>query len=395
MTETHSADQDLQDDIYPGDAEAAPRDAVVPDGLTSNKADDQTPGEILREARLAREYTVEELCGLTMLSRRTVEALEDNRFETLPQPVFVRGYYRKCAKILDIDGDRLLQAYAASGGAYAVTTTSTAAGGPIRVVPADVTPARRRSFGFVLLILILIVVGLAGYLYWSGNFRADTNTTATSGISLMDDFASSGTSAGTTESNNIIDLAPAGTAADDAGPGPSDAAAMPSDSGTLVPEQIAASAPGAAATDEPRTATQPAADSTRPTSATANATASTQTSNNDMVAAEQPVVGDNASETTTAAGAGPAADADAAAATGTALTIQFGARSWIDVHDATGAQLLVGIYEQTSRTVDGVPPYELVIGYAPGVSVRYQGQAVPFESAGNATARFSVGSGDG
>src|SRR5699024_1314901 len=113
---------------------------------------------------------VQDLCGLTMLSRHAVEALEDNRYEELPQPVFVRGYYRKCAKTLDIDADRLLRAYAASGGASAVAT-SAPAGGRIRVVPADVTPTRRRSFGFVLLILILIVAGLAGYLYWTQNFR--------------------------------------------------------------------------------------------------------------------------------------------------------------------------------------------------------------------------------
>jgi len=96
------------------------------------------------------------------------------------------------------------------------------------------------------------------------------------------------------------------------------------------------------------------------------------------------VVNDDASDDTAEATAG-----DAVAAT--ALTLQFNERSWVSVHDASGKQLLVGIYEDTSRTLDGQPPYKLVIGYGPGVDVRLGDKTIDFKVADNQTARFSVG----
>src|SRR5699024_9302040 len=112
MSETRAMDDQFDEDIFSAGLDApADDDEVVAQGLTANKAADQTPGQILREARLAREYSMADLCGLTMLPKRTVEALEDDDFEVLAQPVFVRGYYRKCAKVLEIDPEPLLTAY--------------------------------------------------------------------------------------------------------------------------------------------------------------------------------------------------------------------------------------------------------------------------------------------
>src|SRR5699024_3507737 len=121
---------------------------AVAQGLIANKAEQQTPGEMLREARIGHGYSVADLCAQTMLSKHTVEALEDNRFEDLSQPVFARGYYRKCGKVLDMDADALMAAYAASGGARTATTADAIAS-PVHIVPADVTPDRRRTFGTV------------------------------------------------------------------------------------------------------------------------------------------------------------------------------------------------------------------------------------------------------
>lgn len=65
------------------------------------------------------------------------------------------------------------------------------------------------------------------------------------------------------------------------------------------------------------------------------------------------------------------------------------------MHDATGKQLLVGIYESTTRTLKGEPPYKVVIGYAPGVEVHFGGHSVSFDVADNNTARFTVGASNG
>lgn len=397
MTKTHTVDDDAQNDIHPGERKTAPRDDVVADGLTANKADNQSPGEMLREARLAHDMSVADLCGLTMLSRRAVEALEDNRFDELPQPVFVRGYYRKCAKLLELDSERLLNAYASSGGAR-VGVTPAPAGGRIRVVPADVTPTRRRSFGFVLLILILIVAGLAGYLYWSQNMRGDTATNATSGINLMQEFGDDDTATGSDSSINLEPQNDAATTPDASGSTTAMAAAAPTKDSSGLLAAGAAPVPVAAGHNAADGAKQAAAnvdDGEQTAVAETPATTTAAVDGGSGSGVSNATTADTTGQTTaTTANASSDDAATSAAASVTALTIQFDARSWIDVHDAAGAQLLVGIYEDTTRTVDGVPPYELVVGYAPGVSVRYHGQAVAFDVAGNNTARFSVGTGN-
>src|SRR5699024_1746130 len=177
-------------------------DEVVAQGLTSNKAADQTPGQMLREARLAQDYSLADLCGLTMLPKHTVEALEDDDFEALAQPVFVRGYYRKCAKVLEIDAEPLLAAYTAAGGARAAAapqqSLGASGGASVKVMPADVTPRKRLSFGFVLLILILIVAVIAGYMYWSDSLNRIIGTgSGVTDISLSSAFDSLQSESGT------------------------------------------------------------------------------------------------------------------------------------------------------------------------------------------------------
>lgn len=72
-----------------------------------------SPGEILRRAREALNLTIADLAGQTRLSRAVLEALENNDFASLAMPVYVRGYFRKCAHVLNVPEDRLLEAYAA------------------------------------------------------------------------------------------------------------------------------------------------------------------------------------------------------------------------------------------------------------------------------------------
>src|SRR3546814_14083788 len=62
-------------------------------------------------ARQAQHLSVDDLAGQTKLARTTVEALERDDFGALLEPVYVRGYYRKCAKVLGVDEKALIEAY--------------------------------------------------------------------------------------------------------------------------------------------------------------------------------------------------------------------------------------------------------------------------------------------
>jgi cytoskeleton protein RodZ len=133
-----------------GEGAAAP-------GLTHNESDRLSPGEILRESRLTHAYSVADLCVQTKLAPHTVEALENNDFEALPEPIFVRGYYRRCAVILDLDAKRLLTAYIAWGGKAPVAQLdqSVALAG---VIPQDRAPGHSRLRGVLLFLVFAVVV---------------------------------------------------------------------------------------------------------------------------------------------------------------------------------------------------------------------------------------------
>ena len=51
-------------------------------------------GVELRDARIARGVTLDDAQRATRISRRYLQALEDEDFEALPAPVFARGFLR-------------------------------------------------------------------------------------------------------------------------------------------------------------------------------------------------------------------------------------------------------------------------------------------------------------
>ncbi|HET8724992.1 MAG TPA: helix-turn-helix domain-containing protein [Anaeromyxobacteraceae bacterium] len=78
-------------------------------------------GELIRKAREARGMTIAQLSERTKLSRLHIEAVEAERFDQLPVPVYLRGIVMCIARELRLDGQKVARAYlerasAASGG---------------------------------------------------------------------------------------------------------------------------------------------------------------------------------------------------------------------------------------------------------------------------------------
>ena len=65
------------------------------------------PGRMLAQARAARNLTVIEVAQQLKLSATQIEALEADAYEQLPGPVFVRGFVRNYARLLELDADGL------------------------------------------------------------------------------------------------------------------------------------------------------------------------------------------------------------------------------------------------------------------------------------------------
>lgn len=71
-------------------------------------------GERLRSARKARALSVAQVAETLRLEEPMVLALEEERFEALGAPVFVRGHLRRYAQLVGLAPDSVLEAYRAA-----------------------------------------------------------------------------------------------------------------------------------------------------------------------------------------------------------------------------------------------------------------------------------------
>lgn len=119
----------------------------------------ELPGNLLRQARKNRGWNVAEVANQLHLTESAVLSLEADRYDELPGVTFVRGYIRSYAKLVELDPDKLAGLY-----------SQTAKTEPVRALPdLGRTAARSRSRGRLLMAILLVAVLVAvaaGYFWW-------------------------------------------------------------------------------------------------------------------------------------------------------------------------------------------------------------------------------------
>ena len=80
-------------------------------------------GERLRSARKAKALSLERVSEVLHLDETLVLALEDEQFESLGAPVFVRGHLRAYARLLELPVDSIVAAYHVSAPSSRVMPT--------------------------------------------------------------------------------------------------------------------------------------------------------------------------------------------------------------------------------------------------------------------------------
>jgi cytoskeleton protein RodZ len=68
-------------------------------------------GQNLRQAREARNITLQEIAATTKIGTRALEALESDRFDQLPGGIFNKGFVRAYARCVGLDEEKTLAAY--------------------------------------------------------------------------------------------------------------------------------------------------------------------------------------------------------------------------------------------------------------------------------------------
>ena len=277
------------------------------------------PGALLMAERRAQSLSLGDIARQLKLSVRQVEALERDDHDAFAGMVFVRGFLRNYAKLLQLDPEPLL----------ALTRASSPAAQPPVVTPAQArhTNTARLTLpgrGWVLAVLVLIVLVVAAIFE---NRRSQAPAPARP-------------------------LPPAPLAAN-----PQHAESPPA----------TATAPAAAPALAPAPAPVPAA--------LAPAAEPQGPSPAGPAAANAPAIASAPAVAGKPAQAAPAARTTAAAEQ--QLKLVFEGPAWVEVKDTSGAVIFSQLNDQgAERTVKGRPPLTLVIGNAHAVRVSYRDRPV-------------------
>lgn len=300
-----------------------------------------SPGAQLRQARELRGESVGEVAFALKLSPRQVVALESDDFVALPGMPFVRGFLRNYARYLALDPAPLLDAVQRLAGESAVDLS------PIKNAEGELPSGRGQRLGsapvgWIVVLLSLLV--LAGWYFdW---FRTQPQRIESAlDTPLMDSVPAEPVDGVSIQSAELVS-------------GDETAQARVIEDAATAVDASAAGATSSAATEPlPQDMPPPVASESAPPAPMA-AAAVARTLNDSPIAAA-------AEEVHTPVGAERQ------------LAFRFGAESWIEVRDASGAIIYAGINRAGStRMVQGRPPFALVIGNAANVSLEFEGKPV-------------------
>lgn len=121
----------------------------------------KTVGQILKETREAKFYTLEEVEKATKIQKKMLEYLESDDYTKLPPATFVQGFIKNYAKFLNLDAQKLLAVFRREFSTdknriYIMDTFSK----PIKTSPFSLTPSR-----IISLVVISLILVFMGYLW--------------------------------------------------------------------------------------------------------------------------------------------------------------------------------------------------------------------------------------
>jgi cytoskeleton protein RodZ len=332
------------------------------------------PGGRLVAAREEQGLALADVAKELRLPAATLQALESSRYEDLPQPVFVRGYLRAYARLLEMDEEVLVAEY------DRLVDTSEPVLMPTVKVRRQATTRNPYIRGTAALILLAMVVLLGSW--WYSRLKQDAPAQSRTTSSETEQTASPATV-----------LPP--PQIDSPHPDPGPVAALLPDIPPLSLASEAAEERVAAVEPEPpmdETAAMAGPDMPLVSESPVTANADAVSQSRDVESILEPAVPD-LPIAPLASERGGLVNASRAPMGGDVLIIKANDESWAEVVDANGYQLLYFLLRPGMvRHLQGQAPFQVFLGNAPAVDLnlnRERFDHTPFHRR-NSTARFSV-----
>ena len=393
--------------------------------VISDSGDDVGPGQRLREAREAAQLSLGEVASRMRLEPHVLELLENDQYERLHGPTFVRGYLSGYARLLDLPARPILEAYERHD--HRPPALVSELGRKPEVHVSDF-PVRMVTYVIAGLLIVLVVLWWQSRQLHTGTPEHAGVPSSQSGMASTGDAASSGTPAasfggaapmpatklptGAESSQPPTGTAP-GAAEDLQAAVPAKQPQTPATGGDgngeptqrvsaegLLTEKADSAVPGAPPEGSPEPAAmaeatadatnapgagQPAETAAQPGPQSAALPAVTGAEPAASAVAGEGVAG-NAADTLQAPRPEPLPGSDR-------LAIQLKRESWVEIYDRGGGRLYYSLASEGSEVVvQGAGPMRVLLGDVEGAAVAYNGE--PFDLSrykGRSVVRFTVG----
>jgi cytoskeleton protein RodZ len=321
------------------------------------------PGDRLQAARIENGMSVEDIAMRMHLSVGILKAIEDNNFDDITAPIFVKGYLRAYARIVSLSEDEMIEQYL---NYYSDEDPPIS---PTRHLSPEISPDDVR----IKWTTFLVIVGLLGFLafWWWNQYQVKTDV-----VSLDAEQSDSMQQAEVTS-----DILPGEIkVVEDT---PVTQVAEPDVSLLTVDEPEVTEAEKAVETPEPVIPDQVEPEITAVV--------------DQAGVVEQEMVQQEVSATNLEAPAPPRSEVSRIAPLGGTeqLDIVILADTWVDIKDANGHQLVYELLRADQEVnLIGSAPFTVFLGNAYGVNLIYQNETIDISSRirGDSTARVIVGS---
>ena len=352
-----------------GQSDSSP--SVTVDAIRADAPVSKSPGAMLAERRVARSLTIADVAQRLKYGPRQLEALEQDDYASLPGTTFVRGMIRGYAKLLELDAAPILleldRRHIPAQVSVDLRSTS---------IPFPVG-GRRSTRVYGVMSIVAVVAALIVVFEWQfGGFSWLWQQAA-------DESAPAKLSATEIQKDPVVQAVAEPVQSEP----PADNTTVPlviapkvsdSTSTTPVPLTFVPPTPQATPTklSAPTTGAAPqAANSVRTGSGSTTLPAGVP------VAVPGAPVSPGATRPPASASVlpvpTPIGEQRPAAPRARTLALQFERDSWVEIKQANGKVLMSQLNRGgTEQTVEGIPPFEIIIGNAPGVRLTYNNSPI-------------------